>query len=89
MELFNSWDLSAEDRKKLVNYREKFENYAKPHSIELLAVWELHNLRQGMLYLEDFITKLRILIKEANYPVEHYDRFLRDFSVLGMDSDHG
>jgi hypothetical protein len=52
MELFNSWDLSAEDRKKLVNYWEKFENYAKPHSIELLAVWELHNLRQGMLSLE-------------------------------------
>ncbi|CAB4020756.1 Retrovirus-related Pol poly from transposon, partial [Paramuricea clavata] len=87
MELFNSWDLSAEDQKKLVNYWEKFENYAKPHSNELLAVWELHNLRQGMLSLEDFITKLRILIKEANYPAEHYDRFLRDFLVLGINSD--
>ena len=61
--------MSAEDQKKLdVNYWEKFENYAKPHSNELLAVWELHNLRQGMLSLEDFFTKLRILIKEANYP---------------------
>ena len=37
-----------------------------------------------MLSLEDFITKLRILSKEANYPAEHYDRFL---TVLGMNSD--
>ena len=26
MELFNSWDLSADDQKKLTNYWERFEN---------------------------------------------------------------
>ena len=35
----------------------------------------------------EFIAKLRILVKEANYPADHYDRFLRDFLVLGMNSD--
>ena len=44
MELFNSWDLSAADQKKLKNYWERFENYVKPHSNELIAAWELHNL---------------------------------------------
>ena len=87
MELFNSWDLSADDQKKLKNYWERFENYVKPHSNELIAAWELHNLRQGTLSLEEFIAKLRILVKEANYPAEHHDRFLRDFLVLGMNSN--
>ena len=59
----------------------------KPHSNELIAAWELHTLSQGTLSLEEFIAKLRILLKEANYPVEHNDRFCRDFLVLGMNSD--
>ena len=88
LELFNSWGLSADEQKKLENYWTKFENYVKPHSNELIAAWELHNLRQGTLSLEEFIAKLRILVKEANYPSEHHDRFLRDFLVLGMNSDH-
>ena len=88
MELFNSWDLSEDDQKKLKNYWERFENYVKPHSNELIAAWELHNFRQGTLSLEEFIAKLIILVKEANYPAEHHgDRFLRDFLVLGMNSE--
>ena len=54
----------------------------RPHSNELIAAWELYNLRQGTLYLEEFITRLRTLLKEAKYN----ERFLRDL-VLGMNSD--
>ena len=50
-------------------------------------MWELHNLRQGTFSLEEFIAKLRILVKEANYPVEHNDRSMRNLPVLGMKSD--
>ena len=53
----------------------------------LIAVWALHNLRQGTLCLEKLVAKLRILVKEANYLVEHNDGFMRDFLVLGMNSD--
>ena len=65
----------------------RLENFVKPHSNELIAVWELHNLRQGTIFLEEFIAKLRILVKEANYSVKSNDRFERDFLVLGMNSD--
>lgn len=41
------------------------------------------------LSLKEFIAKLRIIVKEANYPVEHNDGFLRDFLVLGMNPDRG
>ena len=87
IELFYSWELSADEQKTLDNYWERFKNLVKPQSNELIAAWELHNLQQGTLSLEEFITKLRILVKEANYPAEHNDRFLRDLLVLGMNSD--
>ena len=87
IELFNSWDLSADKQKNLDNYWERFEHFAKPHSNELIAAWERHTLSQGTLSLEELIAKLRILVKEANYLVEHNDRFRRDFLVLGMNSD--
>ena len=48
---------------------------------------ELHNHRQGTLALEEFIAKLRIRAKEAYYPIEHNDPFMRDFFVLEMNSD--
>ena len=87
IQLFNSWDLTAEQQKNLSSYWERFEHYIKPHSNELIAVRELHNLRQGNMSLEEFIAKLRILVKEANYLVEHNDQILRDFLVLGINSD--
>ena len=59
----------------------------KPHSIELIGDWKLHSLRQSSLALEEVIAKRRILVKEAN-PSKLDDRFLRDFLVLGMNSDH-
>ena len=65
----------------------RLENFVKPHSNELIAVWELHNLCQGTLSLEEFIAKLRLLVKEANNPVKSNDWFVRDFLVLGMNSD--
>ena len=36
---------------------------------------------------KNFFAKLRILVKEANYSVKSNDRFVRDFLVLGMNSD--
>lgn len=86
LELFNSWDLSEDEQKLLENYFDRFENFVKPHSNELMAAWELYNLKQGTLSLEEFIAKLRLLVKEANYPTDHQQRFLRDFLVFGMNS---
>ena len=86
LELFNSWDLSEDEQKILRNYFDRFENFVKPHSNELIAAWELYNIKQTTLSLEEFIAKLRLLIKEPNYPTAHHERFLRDFLVFGMNS---
>ena len=51
IELFNSCDLSADEKKKLDNYWERFQQFVKPHSNELIATWGRHNPRQGTLSL--------------------------------------
>ena len=84
LELFNSWDLSEDEQKVLRNYFDRFENFVKRHSNELIAAWELYNIKQATLSLEEFIAEL--LIKEENYPTAHHERFLRDFLVFGMNS---
>lgn len=45
LDLFNSWGLSEEEEKKLVNYFKGFENFVKPHSNELIAAWELYKVK--------------------------------------------
>ena len=86
LELFSSWDLSEDEQKILRNYFDRFENFVKPHSNELIAAWELYNIKQATLSLEEFIAKLRLLMKDANYPIAHHERFLRDFLVFEMNS---
>lgn len=86
IELFNSWDLSDGDAKVLKSYWEGFENAVKPHSNELMSAWELHNFKQGDKSIEEFISKLRVLIKEANHPPDLHERFLRDYFVFGLNS---
>ena len=39
------------------------------------------------LSLQEFIAKLRIRAKQAYYTIQHNDPFMRDFPVLGMNSD--
>ena len=49
IEALNSWDLSAEQRKRLGNYWERFKNFVKPKTNLLITACELYNLRQGTL----------------------------------------
>ncbi|KXJ08987.1 hypothetical protein AC249_AIPGENE17533 [Exaiptasia diaphana] len=86
LELFNSWGLSADAEKSLKSYWTNFENALKPQSNELMSAWELHELKQGTMSIEEFITKIRNHIKEANYPADLHERFLRDHFVFGINS---
>ncbi|KAK3746090.1 hypothetical protein QZH41_004627 [Actinostola sp. cb2023] len=86
IELYNSWDLSNDEGKLLKSYWTGFETTVKPHSNVLMSAWELYNIKQGDLSTEEFISKIRILIKEANYPSDLRERFLRDYFVFGINS---
>jgi len=56
--------------------------------IEEEVQWKHLLYWSGKHGMELIIAKLRSLVKEANYPAEHHNRFLRAFMVLGMNSDH-
>ena len=51
-----------------------------------MSAWELHELKQGDMSIEEFITKIRIHIREANYPGAQHEQFLRDHFVFGINS---
>lgn len=85
LDIFNSWALDTDQCKELKNYFDKYEEYVRPQSNELIAGWELHCLKQGTLSLEEFITRVRTLVIEAGYPSK--ERFVRDHLVFGMNSD--
>ena len=82
LQLFNSWDLLEDEQKVLQNYFDGFENFVMPHANELIAAWQLYNIKQATLSLEEFIAQLRLLIKEANYPAAHHEQFLQDFLFI-------
>ena len=75
-----------DEQKVLQNYFDGFENFVTPHANELIATWQLYNIKQATLSLEEFIAQLRLLIQEANYPAAHHEQFLQDFSLFGMNS---
>ena len=65
---------------------QKFEQYTRPQSNQILARYQLHCLKQNGLPLEDFVTKARILIGEAGYGPLVKDEMLRDTLVFGIES---
>ena len=82
LQLFNSWDLFEDEQKVLQNYFDGFENFVTSHANKLIAAWQLYNIKQATLTLEEFIAQLRLLIKEANYPAAHHKQFLQDFLFI-------
>ena len=74
LELASTWTLTADERKKLDKYWEKFENYVAPRSNFRLARYKLRTIKQELSEAVDsLIKKLRILVKECKYtsPDEH------------------
>jgi len=88
LEIYNaaSWD-SEGDELKVDQILEKFEQYTKPQSNQILSRYQLRCLKQDDLPLEEFITKARTLIDEAGYNPAFKEEMLRDTLVFGIASD--
>ena len=77
-------------KKKLRTYWQLFEDYTKPRSNSLIAIIEL-KLFQCSMTLEQFVTKVTLLVDEARYPARHKDRMVCDTLIVGISNDiaHG
>ncbi len=87
LDLYNTWNLSEEDRDKLDEYWKRFEEHVKPQSSHLLNRFYLRNLKQNGRPLDEFLTEALLLIQNSGYPTELHDELMRDALVFGVDSD--
>ena len=85
IELVSTWTLTADDKKKLSTYWEKFQEYVAPRSNFRLARYKLRTLKQEPGESEDsFLKKVCILVTECKYtdPDEH----ITDALIFGSNN---
>ncbi len=87
LDLYNTWNLSEEDRDKPDKYWKRLEEHVKPQSNHLLNRFYLRNLKQNGRPLDEFLTEAQLLIHNSGYPTELHDELMRDTLVFGVDSD--
>jgi hypothetical protein len=84
-DVYNTWNFTGEESKKLTTYYERFEAYVKPKSNNIFARYKFHNiLQQEKEPFEQFLTKLKIEVKDCGY--KDPDEMVRDRLVIGCYS---
>ena len=87
LDLYNTWNLNADQAKDINEYRQRFEEHVKPQSNHLLNRFYLRALNQNSRPLDDFLTEARLLIQNSGYPTDLHDELMRDALVFGVDSE--
>ena len=84
-DVYNTWNLTGEESKKLNTYYERFEAYVKPKSNNIFARYKFQNIvQQEKEPFEQFLTKLKIEVKDCGY--KDPDEMVRDRVVIGCYS---
>ena len=85
--IFSTWTLLDEEKNKLKTYYEKFEQFVKPRSNIIYSRFMLKSRHQqdGESF-EQFITDLKILLKDCGYDEAIHDDVIRDHIVFGIRS---
>ena len=87
LDLYNTWNLNADQTKDINEYWQRFEEHVKPQSNHLLNRFYLRALNQNGRPLDDFLTEARLLIQNSGYPADLHDELMRDALVFGVDSE--
>ena len=78
-DIYNTWELTAEEAKKLDTY---YTKYVKPKSNKLFARYKFHQkVQQEGESFEQFLTDLKLLVKDCGYADP--DEMVRDRVVIG------
>ncbi|KAL6455152.1 hypothetical protein MHYP_G00364050 [Metynnis hypsauchen] len=84
-DVFNTWTLTADERKLLTTYYDRFETYVTPKANPIFARYKFHEKIQGNSEsFDQFMTELRLLAKDCGYP--NGDEMVRDRIVFGINS---
>ena len=84
-DIYNTWELTVEEAKKLDTYYVKYEEYVKPKSNKVFARYKFHQKiqREGESF-EQFLTDLKLLVKDCGYTDP--DEMVKDRVVIGCHS---
>ena len=84
-DIYNAWELTADEVKKLETYYTRFETHVKPRSNKVFARYKFHlRAQQAGESFEQFFTELKLLVKDCGYADP--DEMVRDRVVIGCYS---
>ncbi|XP_052783396.1 uncharacterized protein K02A2.6-like isoform X1 [Mya arenaria] len=85
--IFSTWRPTDDEQKDLTYFYNQFENYCKPKSNRIYSryIFKMKIQKDGESF-EQFVTDLRLLIKECDYPEDILDDMIRDHIVFGVRS---
>ena len=84
-DIYNTWELTIDEAKKLETYYTRFETYVKPRSNKVFARYKFHlRVQQAGESFEQFLTELKLLVKDCGYADP--DEMVRDRVVIGRYS---
>ncbi|CAC5424355.1 unnamed protein product [Mytilus coruscus] len=85
-DIYSTWDLSEDDKKKLEVYYQNFEKHVRPKSNKIYSRYNfLSRVQKDIDTFEEYLTDLKILVKDCGYATP--EEMVRDAIVFGT-KDH-
>lgn len=86
-QIFSTWTLNAEEKKQLKTYYDKFSEYCKPKSNIIYNRYLFKSrIQKESEPFEQFVTELKTLLRDCNYPQDIQNEQIRDHIVFGVRS---
>lgn len=83
--IFATWNLDEDDRKKLSVHYEKFEEYVKPRTNVIYNRYRFQTrIQADTETFDQFVTELKLMVRDCNY--DKGEEMVRDRIVIGVKS---
>ena len=84
-QIFSTWNLVDDDKKKLESYYTGFESYCKPRSNQIYARYKLRCREQeDAEKFEHFVTSLKLLLNDCGFDAAIHDEMIGESIVFGV-----
>ena len=85
--IYSTWNLTADQKKLLEEHFKRFKSYCKPKSNKIYSRYVFKSrVQEADEPFEQFVTDLKLLIKECGYDETVHDYMIRDHIVFGIKS---
>ena len=85
-EIYNTLNLSADDRKSVTRISDVFQHHLQPKSNPVFCRYKFNNERQRTSTIEEFVTKIKVLAQDCCFGDSYRDDMIRGRIVFGISS---